>query len=300
MLFRRVRAAGARAAASSRRAGVRRIVPCDVCRPGPTRPCDPAWPCATRSVGPVACAWRVHRAGWASVGRRAGRRIAACRTGGGGPGAHDPRIAELTGMRRGELLWRRLCGRSVGAAVEADISHSGVVDHGLVIGLVMWTLPKIVHRSVVAEHAAPPKAAGVAHTGIAKSVIDAAIKANVRTPIARVPGVDAVVPTPIAWRPKQAHRRRLYPRPRHPVVRPRPRNRASRYSPGRELAADLDRQNGRSSGDRDQLRRCVRYASNRCDQEQAQGAADETHDSPQWRAGAPPTGSANGASRRID
>jgi hypothetical protein len=46
----------------------------------------------------------VGRSGRAFVSRRGARRIAACRTGGSCLRAHDPRAAELTGMRcRGDL-----------------------------------------------------------------------------------------------------------------------------------------------------------------------------------------------------
>src|SRR5215831_13937858 len=108
-------------------------------------------------------------------------------------------------VRGRQLLWRRLCGRSTGATVEADIGHVGVVDYSLVIDVCNVDAAEIVHCSVVGEHAAAPKAAGVANAGVAESVIDAAVEADAWTPIARVPDIDAIVPAPIARGPKQAH-----------------------------------------------------------------------------------------------
>src|SRR5215472_10571649 len=119
-----------------------------------------------------------------------------------------------------QFLRRRLGDRPAGSAVEADVGYVRyvVVDHGLAVGVCDRDVAEIVHRSIVGERAAPPEAAGIAYAGIAKSVIDAAIEADVGTPIARMPGVNAIAPAPIARSPKQAHRGWQHPRTRHPIV----------------------------------------------------------------------------------
>src|SRR5215468_2025682 len=185
----------------------------------------------------------------------------------------------LLGHRRvllvgcGALLLRRLRRRSAGAAVEADFGHVDVVvDHGLVVDVCDVDASEIVHRAIVDEHAAPPKAARIAHAGIAKSVIDATVEADVWSPITRVPKIDAIPPAPIARGPKQAHRGGQYPRPGHPivaVVTPCPVTRRPDIAGPGNWRLLVDRQHRRRDGDRDDLRRGFRHASNSREQKQA-------------------------------
>src|SRR5579872_6942299 len=86
------------------------------------------------------------------------------------------------------------------AAVEADagdvVHNDGaierVMDHGNV---------HVVYRAVVEELMAAPFASEKANSGVTEAVVDAAIKADMGSPIATVPDVDAASPAPIAGRP---------------------------------------------------------------------------------------------------
>src|SRR5207245_10281149 len=66
-----------------------------------------------------------------------------------------------------------------------------------------------------------PAARGVvsvkSRAGIAEAVINTAVEADVRAPVAAVPDVKAVVPSPITGRPVQAYRSD-HPGTGHPVV----------------------------------------------------------------------------------
>src|SRR6266481_5940520 len=118
------------------------------------------------------------------------------------------------------LLGGRCLGPcSTGAAVKADAVDRGVViDHGGVVGIVDIDDIDVGYGPVVVVDAATPISAGKADTGVAEPIVDAAIKAHVRTPVAAVPNIEAVPPSPIARSPEHAHHRRLHPRARHPVV----------------------------------------------------------------------------------
>ena len=61
------------------------------------------------------------------------------------------------------------------------------------------------HRGVVAEDPASPHAADETDAAVAKSVINAAVEADVRTPVACMPAVQAARKAPIARRPQHAH-----------------------------------------------------------------------------------------------
>ena len=66
--------------------------------------------------------------------------------------------------------------------------------------------------------AAAPVAALVAVAGVAKAVVDAAIEADILTPVAAVEAVVVMVVAPVAWRPQSALVGSLNPRAGHPVV----------------------------------------------------------------------------------
>jgi DNA-binding ferritin-like protein len=53
---------------------------------------------------------------------------------------------------------------------------------------------------------------------VTKAVIHSSIEAYVRTPITRMPRIDATYKTPITRRPQQSHPRRSHPHARHPVI----------------------------------------------------------------------------------
>jgi hypothetical protein len=73
------------------------------------------------------------------------------------------------------------------------------------------------NRAVVEERSASPLAADEADAAVAEAIINAAIKAYVRTPISLVPAVAAMLKAPIAWRPEHACGRD-YPGSGNPVV----------------------------------------------------------------------------------
>jgi hypothetical protein len=68
--------------------------------------------------------------------------------------------------------------------------------------------------------AAAPVAALIAETNIAKTVVDAAIEADILTPIAAVEAVMVMVVTPVTGRPQSALIGSLNPRAWHPVIVP--------------------------------------------------------------------------------
>src|SRR5690349_19503001 len=92
---------------------------------------------------------------------------------------------------RGQFLLGRLYLRSAGAAVEADLGYVHVVDNSLIIDVGYVDAAEVVDRAVVTEDAAAPEASAIAHAAIAEAVIDAAVEADVRPPVSRIPEIDA-------------------------------------------------------------------------------------------------------------
>jgi hypothetical protein len=91
------------------------------------------------------------------------------------------------------------------AAVEADAGDIRIVDdYRFVIDVGDVDDAEIVDSSIVGEDAVVPISALVAYAAIAEPIVDAAVKADVRTPITCVPNIKPVSPTPVARRPKQS------------------------------------------------------------------------------------------------
>src|SRR5262249_23553553 len=76
----------------------------------------------------------------------------------------------------------------------------------------------VVDSGVVVEPARAPVAADITDTEVAKPIVDAAVEAYVRTPVAGVPHVRAAAPTPVARGPQRTDEGRDHPIARHPVV----------------------------------------------------------------------------------
>gem|GEM_PF-3606227 len=76
----------------------------------------------------------------------------------------------------------------------------------------------IVVGAVVVEMTVAPVAALVAETDIAEAIIDAAVVADVRTPVATIKAVAVVPVTPVAGRPERALIGSLNPPAGHPIV----------------------------------------------------------------------------------
>src|SRR5215472_14400641 len=78
----------------------------------------------------------------------------------------------------------------IGNARRVDV----VVDDGRVVSRVDARDVYVVNGTVVVERAVGPVAALITHAEITEPIVDAAVKADVRSPIARVPDVKAVGP----------------------------------------------------------------------------------------------------------
>ena len=120
-------------------------------------------------------------------------------------------------MRHALLLGARPCRQSAGTAHIADTVHGHVGD-GPRIHVLDVHVGDVVHLTVVPEVAIAPVTAFITVAEIAEAVHHASIEADLRRPVARIPDVEAVYEAPISRRPQQAHRGRLDPRPRNPVV----------------------------------------------------------------------------------
>src|ERR1700690_822371 len=106
------------------------------------------------------------------------------------------------------------------AARTAVIAHvvRGVDDYRLVVGVVKISATDVVHICVVAELIVAPVAAFVPGATITEAIVDAAVEADFRPPIAVIPGVRAVAPAPITRRPEEANCRWFYPGAGHPEI----------------------------------------------------------------------------------
>ena len=104
----------------------------------------------------------------------------------------------------GLLLRRWARGDS---ALSAVVCHVRIIvyDDRLVVDIGHVCDIHIVNRAVVEEFAATPFPALEAFAAVSEPVINAAIKSNVRAPIASIPNIEAFVPTPISGCPQKAH-----------------------------------------------------------------------------------------------
>jgi hypothetical protein len=87
----------------------------------------------------------------------------------------------------------------------------------------------VIETAVVVEVAAAPIAALIAETEVAEAVVDAAIVADVPSPVPAVKAVAVMPETPVAGSPERALVGSLNPGAGHPVITPgRPRPIAGR------------------------------------------------------------------------
>src|SRR5579883_778989 len=122
----------------------------------------------------------------------------------------------LTGV--GFVFRRGLGFYAALAAIIADIGDVPVDRDVLHIDVADRHIAEIVDRAIVEEDAMLPTAAFVPFSGIAVAVVDAAIEADARSPIAGMEDIGAGDPGPVARRPEQARPRRLDPGAGHPVI----------------------------------------------------------------------------------
>jgi hypothetical protein len=110
-------------------------------------------------------------------------------------------------------------GSSADSAVATVVADVRIVvdDNRLVINVGDVGDVNVVHTAVVKVAVALPISTIKTITGIAKSVINPAVKSDVRSPVSIVPGIEAIVPTPVSGSPKLSDGSE-HPRARHPVV----------------------------------------------------------------------------------
>ncbi len=103
-------------------------------------------------------------------------------------------------MGRSLLFPSRPSADSAVAAAEADMGVV-VVDDRLVVDIGDIGDVDVGHAPIVEKPVALPISTEETYTGVAKAIIDAAIKADVGSPVAVIPRIQAVIPTPIARSP---------------------------------------------------------------------------------------------------
>jgi hypothetical protein len=118
----------------------------------------------------------------------------------------------------GDTLGRQWTGSE--AAVPAVVTDAGVVHHRNVIRIYVMHIGTIHMRDVgvVHETVVMPVAAFITNAGVTGAVVHAAVKADVRTPVAVMPAISAAVEAPVARGPEGSLIRRDDPRARNPVV----------------------------------------------------------------------------------
>jgi hypothetical protein len=104
-------------------------------------------------------------------------------------------------MFRGKLVSGRVCLKSTGPAIEGHMTDV-VVDDGPVIDVRDMDTPDVHDRAVIEVTSTAPVTALESNTAISEAVVHAAVEANMRAPVAAVPGVDTTSPTPVAGRPE--------------------------------------------------------------------------------------------------
>ena len=101
-------------------------------------------------------------------------------------------------VSRGKTLFRgRLRGGPTRAAVEAHARSGRILHDRAAVRVADDVHIDVVHGGVVVERAATPVAAVVPHADVTETVIDAAVEADARSPVAGVPDVDRTVPPPV-------------------------------------------------------------------------------------------------------
>jgi hypothetical protein len=100
----------------------------------------------------------------------------------------------------------------VADAFVGDIGHPVVID-------VMYDVDiHVVHGPVVSESVAVPIAAFVTMADVAEAVVDAAVEADVRGPIAVIPTIAAGRETPVGRGPESTDIRRKDPGTGYPII----------------------------------------------------------------------------------
>ncbi len=102
-------------------------------------------------------------------------------------------------MFRGELVRSRMRPDATGTVERHVVA---VIDEGPVVYVRDVDTTHVHSRAVVEKGTPAPVTAFESNTAIAEAVIHTAVEADMRTPVAHVPGVEAPGPTPVARRPQ--------------------------------------------------------------------------------------------------
>jgi hypothetical protein len=95
-----------------------------------------------------------------------------------------------------------LGGYSAIAAVIAYLVDRDVVNDGLVVNVGdVRHVADVIHRAVVKEGPVLPTSAFIAGTGVAESIVDAAVETDMRAPVPLIPGERVAAPTPVTRSP---------------------------------------------------------------------------------------------------
>jgi len=116
------------------------------------------------------------------------------------------------------LRWPGAHLYTAGSTVEAHVDVTVVYDNRVVVDVVHHIDVDVVDRAVVIEVASTPVAALIAAADIAKAVVDTAVVANMRAPVAPIVPIAVVAETPIAGCPQGALVGSLSPDSGNPVV----------------------------------------------------------------------------------
>src|SRR5271170_665894 len=111
-----------------------------------------------------------------------------------------------------------LCSRpcfDTASAIEAGVHV--IHDYGPAVDVRHAVHIHVHHFAVVEEGAASPLAARETDAAVSEAIVNAAVEADVRSPISTVPAVEAARKSPVAWSPEHAHWPDN-PRPGDPIV----------------------------------------------------------------------------------
>lgn len=153
-------------------------------------------------------------------------------------------------VRKLPVPCRGLSPQSTVAAIIAHVTGIVVVvDHRRIdIGVADVRRTDVVGRAIVGELITLPATAAVAFPAVAVAVINAAIEADIRSPVSGVENKRTAAPTPIGGSPKHPDLRRLHPGSRHPVVTIfaiGPKAGSPQVTLTRAIGLDIDRQRRR-------------------------------------------------------
>jgi hypothetical protein len=125
-------------------------------------------------------------------------------------------------MRRTECRHFRRGWAHLDALRSAVIAHlvdrRGVVNHRSIVDIRNVGVANVICSAVVTEVATMPVAALVAPSGIAVSIVDAAVKSNISAPVATIESVPPAAVAPIPRGPKSSLVRGCCPSSRNPVI----------------------------------------------------------------------------------